>query len=154
NLPGLGNDGDRTRPAISPRQLGEDPDVGAARGSIHWHRGGRGREESCARRHRDADAIGCGARKPDQPVPVPQAPRRRGYPTHAGPCTDSEEMIKRLLFAAALPAAALSIGGCATTPGTPSDPWEGMNRAIFSFNEAIDSAVLKPVATGYQKVLP
>jgi phospholipid-binding lipoprotein MlaA len=50
--------------------------------------------------------------------------------------------------------AALSLGGCATTPGTPNDPLEGMNRAVFSFNEAVDSAVLKPVATGYQKVLP
>lgn len=45
--------------------------------------------------------------------------------------------------------------GCATTaPATPGDPWEGMNRAVFSFNEALDAAVLKPVATGYQKVVP
>jgi phospholipid-binding lipoprotein MlaA len=34
------------------------------------------------------------------------------------------------------------------------DPWEGMNRKTFAFNDAIDRAVLKPVAQGYQKVTP
>jgi phospholipid-binding lipoprotein MlaA len=29
-----------------------------------------------------------------------------------------------------------------------------MNRAVFSFNEALDEALIKPVATGYQAVLP
>ena len=29
-----------------------------------------------------------------------------------------------------------------------------MNRAVFSFNEALDQAVLKPVATAYQAVVP
>lgn len=48
-----------------------------------------------------------------------------------------------------------AVCGCATTaPATPGDPWEGMNRAVFSFNESLDAAVLKPVATGYQKVVP
>ena len=44
--------------------------------------------------------------------------------------------------------------GCATTPGTPNDPFEDFNRSVFSFNEAVDVAVLKPVATGYEKVVP
>jgi phospholipid-binding lipoprotein MlaA len=50
--------------------------------------------------------------------------------------------------------AVFALAGCAATPGTRGDPLEGMNRAVFSFNEAVDKAVLKPVATGYQAVLP
>jgi phospholipid-binding lipoprotein MlaA len=34
------------------------------------------------------------------------------------------------------------------------DPWEGFNRAIFSFNEQADKYVLKPIAQGYQWVTP
>jgi phospholipid-binding lipoprotein MlaA len=53
-------------------------------------------------------------------------------------------------------AAALALCGCATTGGAtnPKDPLEGLNRAVFSFNEAVDSAVLKPVASGYRALLP
>ena len=34
------------------------------------------------------------------------------------------------------------------------DPWEGMNRGIFAFNDAADKYVLRPVAVGYQWLLP
>src|SRR5258708_33683808 len=34
------------------------------------------------------------------------------------------------------------------------DPWEGMNRKTFAFNDALDRAVMKPIAQGYQKVTP
>jgi phospholipid-binding lipoprotein MlaA len=34
------------------------------------------------------------------------------------------------------------------------DPWEGMNRKTFAFNDALDRAVLKPVAQGYERVTP
>lgn len=34
------------------------------------------------------------------------------------------------------------------------DPWEGFNRAIFAFNEAADTYVVRPVAVGYEKVTP
>lgn len=34
------------------------------------------------------------------------------------------------------------------------DPWQGYNRTVFEFNDAIDRAVLKPVAQGYQNVTP
>jgi phospholipid-binding lipoprotein MlaA len=45
--------------------------------------------------------------------------------------------------------------GCATTGGSEAhDPWEKMNRGTFAFNDAIDKAVLKPVAQGYVKVVP
>jgi phospholipid-binding lipoprotein MlaA len=53
-------------------------------------------------------------------------------------------------------AALLLASGCATTSGTsdPKDPWEGFNRASYGFNDAVDKAVLKPIAKGYVWVLP
>ncbi len=35
-----------------------------------------------------------------------------------------------------------------------SDPWEGFNRAIFTFNDAADRWVIEPVATGYDFITP
>ena len=49
---------------------------------------------------------------------------------------------------------ALVLAGCASAPATKGDPLEDMNRAVFAFNEKIDELVLKPVATGYVKVVP
>ena len=37
---------------------------------------------------------------------------------------------------------------------SPSDPWENWNRKVYAFHDAIDEAVLKPVAEAYRKVLP
>ena len=55
---------------------------------------------------------------------------------------------------AALAFAALA-GGCATSgTSNPKDPWEGMNRGTHAFNDALDRAVLKPVAKGYVAVVP
>ena len=51
-------------------------------------------------------------------------------------------------------AAALLMAGCATPGNDPRDPWEGLNRKTFAFNDALDRAVLKPVAQGYEKVTP
>lgn len=45
------------------------------------------------------------------------------------------------------------ITGCATS-GNTKDPIEGFNRAMFAFNEGLDKAVVKPVATGYDAILP
>lgn len=50
-------------------------------------------------------------------------------------------------------AAASLLGGCATS-GNPKDPIEGFNRAMFGFNEGLDKVIIKPVATGYEAVLP
>jgi len=50
-------------------------------------------------------------------------------------------------------AAVLVLTGCATT-NNPQDPLEGYNRAVFAVNDAVDRAVLKPVATGYKNVVP
>lgn len=45
-------------------------------------------------------------------------------------------------------------GACATTAHNPVDPLEGYNRAMFSFNDKLDRAVIKPVAEAYQTVVP
>ncbi|GAB2879389.1 VacJ family lipoprotein [Microbulbifer echini] len=34
------------------------------------------------------------------------------------------------------------------------DPWEGFNRAIFSFNDGADRYVLKPAAVSYRQITP
>jgi phospholipid-binding lipoprotein MlaA len=53
---------------------------------------------------------------------------------------------------------ALFLSGCASTGANQganeNDPLEGFNRAMFSFNDTVDEAVLKPVATTYQDVTP
>lgn len=48
--------------------------------------------------------------------------------------------------------------GCASVPPNagqhPRDPLEPLNRQVFAFNEAVDTAVVKPLAQVYDKVLP
>lgn len=45
--------------------------------------------------------------------------------------------------------------GCAMSPNAnPRDPWEPFNRGVYSFNDGLDEAVVKPVATAYQFVTP
>jgi phospholipid-binding lipoprotein MlaA len=48
------------------------------------------------------------------------------------------------------------VSGCAATSDRADayDPWEGLNRKTFAFNDALDKAVMKPLAQGYQKVTP
>jgi phospholipid-binding lipoprotein MlaA len=42
----------------------------------------------------------------------------------------------------------LTLAGCAST--NPKDPFERYNRAMFSFNDAVDQAALKPAAEAYR----
>ncbi|WP_444814747.1 MlaA family lipoprotein [Variovorax flavidus] len=45
--------------------------------------------------------------------------------------------------------------GCATGPNAnPADPFEPLNRQVARFNDTVDDAVLRPVATVYQRALP
>jgi phospholipid-binding lipoprotein MlaA len=47
------------------------------------------------------------------------------------------------------------LGACASGPdANPRDPLEPFNRGVTRFNDAVDDAVLKPVATVYQDVTP
>lgn len=51
--------------------------------------------------------------------------------------------------------AALMLSGCATGPNANSrDPLEPFNRGMYRFNDTVDRAVVKPVATVYRDVLP
>ena len=45
------------------------------------------------------------------------------------------------------------ISGCAST-GNSKDPYEGFNRAMFTFNDKVDQVAMKPAATVYRNVLP
>jgi phospholipid-binding lipoprotein MlaA len=45
------------------------------------------------------------------------------------------------------------LGGCATSVAR-QDPIEGFNRAVFAFNEGLDTLVIRPVAKGYEFALP
>jgi phospholipid-binding lipoprotein MlaA len=58
-------------------------------------------------------------------------------------------------------AVAVLAGGCATPPPganaygqEPHDPLEAYNRSMFAFNDALDGALLKPVAQAYKQALP
>jgi len=79
---------------------------------------------------------------PDVPQPpsLPRSWRRRG-----------------VRLALALATAVLATG-CASLPAdsvrSPKDPWEGFNRGMFAFNEAVDGVLVKPLAEGYQRVVP
>jgi phospholipid-binding lipoprotein MlaA len=76
---------------------------------------------------------------------------------------DKRPWVPRALLALTV-SASLVLGGCATTqtlvrdarggPGARLDPWENWNRKVFAFNEGLDEKILKPVATGYAKVVP
>ena len=48
--------------------------------------------------------------------------------------------------------AALSLAACASVPPeqrVEQDPWEGMNRSLYRFNDVVDRATLKPIAKGF-----
>jgi phospholipid-binding lipoprotein MlaA len=72
----------------------------------------------------------------------------------------SVKRIRLFLFSAL--ACALGVA-CATLPPNPdgspperslADPWEPMNRSFQRSTRAIDSVTFKPVAKGYEKVVP
>lgn len=50
----------------------------------------------------------------------------------------------------------LASTGCATLNGPPSpqDPWERYNRGMFTVNDKLDAAILKPISKGYNAVTP
>ncbi|RYF83036.1 MAG: VacJ family lipoprotein [Comamonadaceae bacterium] len=63
------------------------------------------------------------------------------------------------LGALAQPLAAPATGAApapaaATDSATEGDPFEPYNRVVFRFNDGLDRAVLRPVATTYRDVLP
>ena len=64
-------------------------------------------------------------------------------------------MVRAGVHAAVMMALLAACTGCAAPAGAnPRDPLEAFNRGAFSFNEALDKALLKPAATAYQDVVP
>ena len=63
--------------------------------------------------------------------------------------------MKNLLCVALLGLTVLMTPGCATGPNAnPADPMEPLNRAVFGINDGLDRALIKPVATVYDKAVP
>lgn len=52
----------------------------------------------------------------------------------------------------------LLLSGCAQIPensgNDPVDPWETMNRHTYAFNDTLDTYVARPIAKGYERVVP
>jgi len=68
--------------------------------------------------------------------------------------TSMKKIITRQIGRIALIAASAALlGGCATS-GNPKDPIEGFNRAMFGINEGLDQVVIRPVASGYEALVP
>lgn len=71
---------------------------------------------------------------------------------------------KKILSLALLAALCVPVAACSTTGGPQeavfigdekiSDPLEGMNRTTLAINEAVDKAVLEPIARGYRNYAP
>ena len=51
--------------------------------------------------------------------------------------------------------AAIALTGCASTHAyNPADPLQSFNRGVYQFNDALDKAVAKPIAQGYNAIVP
>lgn len=51
--------------------------------------------------------------------------------------------------------AVVMLAACATGPkADPRDPFEPLNRGVYQFNDALDTALIKPAATAYRDVTP
>ena len=88
--------------------------------------------------------------------PLPAQASLQGPPRPLTPASQSRQAkggwrarsLSGLLLCAAL-------AGCATGPtADPRDPLERYNREMQLFNDAVDEAVVKPVATGYANITP
>jgi phospholipid-binding lipoprotein MlaA len=67
-------------------------------------------------------------------------------------------IFQRRLLRITLPLLIAGLAGCASQQATMTDPerdpWEAYNRKIHSFNMGIDKAIVRPVAKGYDAIMP
>jgi phospholipid-binding lipoprotein MlaA len=67
-------------------------------------------------------------------------------------------LVKHALTSLAL-GLAVELGGCASTNGpsvdiNKADPYENINRKVYSFNDKVDSYLAKPIADAYKTITP
>ena len=52
----------------------------------------------------------------------------------------------------------LLLSACAGTQSRntdpENDPWEGFNRKVYAFNDGLDKSLVRPIAVGYDKIMP
>ena len=61
----------------------------------------------------------------------------------------------RRICALLAPCIVLALQACASVPNADArDPWESMNRRIYSFNDVLDNVAIKPAAEVYVNVVP
>lgn len=48
-------------------------------------------------------------------------------------------------------ASLLALAGCTMSPPRTDDPWENVNRRVYTFNDKVDRAVIRPTARAYRK---
>jgi phospholipid-binding lipoprotein MlaA len=65
----------------------------------------------------------------------------------------SARVLLVLLLSLLSACASVPPSGAAANPSA-ADPWQAWNRKVFAFNEAIDEALIKPVATTWRDVVP
>lgn len=72
--------------------------------------------------------------------------------------SESARRTPRSRLPVALMGACMLLAGCASVPPDyttqTKDPWEKMNRAVYSFNDKLDKDVARPVATAYVRAVP
>lgn len=68
---------------------------------------------------------------------------------------ETKTKFRRILTSLSLVLLLGVLSACSATPdGEVYDPAENINRGIFKFNDAVDTAVIEPVARGYRNVVP
>jgi len=64
--------------------------------------------------------------------------------------------MKKLITIIGVLLTGITLSGCQSTAvvATNVDPFEGVNRVIFGFNQSVDGAILKPTAKFYKENMP
>lgn len=91
-----------------------------------------------------------------EPAADPTAPAPQAEGVDPAAPTDAEQAFNDIYGNGAQgydPIADSTLPEAAVMPGT-YDPWEGYNRRMHRFNNAVDRSIAKPLARGYVKVVP
>ncbi|HEU0305354.1 MAG TPA: MlaA family lipoprotein, partial [Lysobacter sp.] len=91
-----------------------------------------------------------------EPAADPTAPAPQAEGVDPAAPTEAEQAFNDIYGNGAQgydPIADSTLPEAAVMPGT-YDPWEGYNRRMHRFNNAVDRSIAKPLARGYVKVVP